>query len=62
MTYAASWCASRTDVILNRLNDLASKEVATRETVSDLDNRLLGIEKTQVSSLFQLFSLQVTLF
>uniref|UniRef100_A0A8L8KAX7 LSDAT_euk domain-containing protein n=1 Tax=Heligmosomoides polygyrus TaxID=6339 RepID=A0A8L8KAX7_HELPZ len=54
--------AERTDVILNRLNDLASKEVATRETVSDLDNRLLGIEKTQVSSLFQLFSLQVTLF
>ncbi|KAK6041974.1 hypothetical protein COOONC_20522 [Cooperia oncophora] len=39
--------AERTDMILNRLNDLASKEVTTRETVGELDNRLLAIEKTQ---------------
>ncbi|PIO62339.1 hypothetical protein TELCIR_16110, partial [Teladorsagia circumcincta] len=39
--------AERTDIILNRLNDLAAKEVTTRETVGELDNRLLAIEKTQ---------------
>ncbi|VDL62851.1 unnamed protein product [Nippostrongylus brasiliensis] len=39
--------AERTDMILNRLNDIASKEVTTRETVTELDNRLLAIEKTQ---------------
>uniref|UniRef100_A0A1I7XNT9 Ion_trans domain-containing protein n=1 Tax=Heterorhabditis bacteriophora TaxID=37862 RepID=A0A1I7XNT9_HETBA len=50
----------RTDIILNRLNDLAVKEGNTRETISELDTRLLTIEKTQTEILDYLRSLMAT--